>query len=102
MSIPAAGCKREAYDVADLLSPQPEGLEPFVDFYSVARSGETAVGIDSLAPARLALRVCLKANLPKPPPQLHVAQRARLQKSANVIQWPSLDLFSASLNKPIH
>ena len=81
MSIPAAGCKRETYEVADLLSPQPEGLEPVVDFCGVAHSGETAAGIDSLAPARLALSGLPAANLPKLPPQLHVAQNVGLQPS---------------------
>jgi len=55
--------------VADLLSPQPEGLNPFVDFYGVARSGETAAGI---------------------------AHHSRLQKSSNLLQWPSWDLISGS------
>ena len=63
----------------------------------VARSGETAAGIDSLAPARLALTGLPAANLPKQLPQLRVAQRSRLQKSANGIQRPSWDLISASL-----
>jgi hypothetical protein len=54
-------------------SPQPEGLKPFVDFCGVARSSETAAGI---------------------------AQRSRLQKSANGIQRPSWDLISASIAPP--
>ncbi len=81
-SIPATGCrngceatagqaKRQANTAPGLLSPQPGGLKPFVDFCGVARSGETAAGI---------------------------AQRSRLQKSANGIQRPSWDLISASLN----
>jgi hypothetical protein len=95
-------------------SPQPGGLKPFVDFClavsrrsrpsycfaghdaapaarrcGVARSGETAAGIDSLAPARLALTGLSAANLPKPLPQLRVAQRSRLKKSATVLQRPS-------------
>jgi hypothetical protein len=103
-------------------SPQPEGLKPVVDFClavsrrsrppdcfagydaapagrrcGVARSDETAAGIDSLAPARLALTGLPAANLPKQPPQLRVAQRSRLQKSATDLQRPSWDLFSASL-----
>jgi hypothetical protein len=47
----------------------------------VARSGEIAAGIDSLAPARLALTGLPAANLPKQLPQLRVAQRSRLQPS---------------------
>ncbi|MFZ0615091.1 MAG: hypothetical protein WAN16_01395, partial [Chthoniobacterales bacterium] len=47
----------------------------------VARSGETAAGIDSLAPARLALTGLPAANLPKQLPQLRVAQHSRLQPS---------------------
>ena len=47
----------------------------------VVRSGETAAGIDSLAPARLALTGLPAANLPKPLSQLHVAQHSRLQPS---------------------
>jgi hypothetical protein len=94
-SIPAVGCKCQANTPPGLLSPQPEGLKPFVDFClavsrrsrppdcfagydatsaarrcSVARSGETAEGI---------------------------AQRSRLQKSANGLQRPSWDFISASL-----
>jgi hypothetical protein len=69
-SIPAVGCKRQAYTAPGLLSPQPVGLKPFVDFCGVARSGETAAGI---------------------------AQRSRLQKSANPLQRPSWDVISASL-----
>jgi hypothetical protein len=69
-SIPAVGCKCQANTAPGLLSPQPEGLKPFVDFCSVARSGETAAGI---------------------------AQHSRLQKSANALQRPSWDLISASL-----
>ncbi|MEI7963007.1 MAG: hypothetical protein WCI42_04180, partial [Verrucomicrobiota bacterium] len=57
----------------------------------VTRSGETAAGIDSLAPARLALSGLPTANLPKPLPPLRVAQRSRLQKSATAIQRPSWD-----------
>jgi hypothetical protein len=71
-SIPAAGCKRQANTAPGLLSPQPEGLKPFVDFCGVARSGETAAGI---------------------------AQHSRLQKSANSFQRPSWDFISASLRK---
>jgi hypothetical protein len=44
-------------------------MKPFVDFCCVARSGETAAGI---------------------------AQRSRLQKSANALQRPSWDLISGS------
>jgi hypothetical protein len=105
-SIPTAGCKCQANTAPGLLSPQPGGLKPFVDFClavsrrsrpadcfagydatpaacrcGVARSGETAAGIDSLAPARLALTGLPAANLPKPLPQLRVAQRSRLQPS---------------------
>ncbi len=69
-SIPAVGCKRQANTAPGRLSPQPGGLKPFVDFCGVARSGETAAGI---------------------------AQRSRLQKSANALQRPSWDLISASL-----
>jgi hypothetical protein len=107
-SIPAVGCrngceatagqaKRQANEAPGLLSPQPGGLKPFVDFCGVARSGETAAGIDSLAPARLALTGLPAANLPKQLPQLRVAQHSRLQKSANALQRPSWDLISASL-----
>jgi hypothetical protein len=64
------GCNREANTAPGLLSPQPEGLKQFVDFCGVARLGETAAGI---------------------------AQRSRLQKSANALQRPSWDLISASL-----
>jgi hypothetical protein len=64
------GCKLQANEAPGRLSPQPEGLKPFVDFCGVARSSETAAGI---------------------------AQRSRLQKSANGIQRPSWDLISASL-----
>jgi hypothetical protein len=53
-----------------LLSPQPLGLKPFVDFCGVTRSGETTEGI---------------------------AQRSRLQKSANALQRPAWDLISGSL-----
>ena len=95
--IPAAGCNREANTAPGRLSLQPEGLKPFVDFCGVARSGETAAGIDSLAPARLALTGLPAANLPKQPPQLRVAQHSRLQKSANALQRPAWDLISASL-----
>ena len=98
-SIPAAGCNREANRAPGLLSPQPEGLKPFVDFYlavsrrprpsdcfaghivspdtrccGVARSGETAAGI---------------------------AQHLRLQKSANGLQRPSWDLISGSPKETI-
>ena len=69
-SIPAVGCKCQANAAPGLLSPQPAGLKPFFDFCGVARSSETAAGI---------------------------AQRSRLQKSANGIQRPSWDLISASL-----
>ncbi|MEY2905589.1 MAG: hypothetical protein RLZZ408_60 [Verrucomicrobiota bacterium] len=72
-SIPAVGCKRQAYTAPGLLSPQPEGLKSFVDFCSVARSGETTAGI---------------------------AQHSRLQKSANGLQRPSWDFISASLKSP--
>jgi hypothetical protein len=107
-SIPAAGCRngceatagqanREANEAPGLLSPQPYGLKAFVDFFRVARSGETAAGIDSLAPARLALTGLPAANLPKLLPQLRVAQRSRLQKSATVLHRPSWDLISVSL-----
>jgi len=44
--------------------------------------GETAAGIDSLAPARLALSGLPPANLPKPLPQLRVAQHSCLQNQA--------------------
>jgi hypothetical protein len=47
----------------------------------VARSGETAAGIDSLAPARLALTGLPTANLPKQLPQPRIAQHSRLQPS---------------------
>jgi hypothetical protein len=70
-SIPAVGCKRQANTAPGLLSPQPGGLKPFVDFCGVARSGETAAGI---------------------------AQHSRLQKSANAFQRPAWDLISASLD----
>ena len=62
--IPAVGCNREANTAPGLLSPQPGGLKPFVDFCCVARSGETAAGI---------------------------AQHSRLQKSANALKRPSWD-----------
>jgi hypothetical protein len=62
----------QANTAPGLLSPQPEGLKPFVDFCCVARSGETAAGI---------------------------VQHSRLQKSANALQRPSWDLISASLTK---
>ena len=39
---PAVGCNSEANIAPGRLSPQPEGLKPFVDFCGVARSGETA------------------------------------------------------------
>ncbi len=61
---------REANTAPGRLSPQPEGLKPFVDFCGVARSVETAASI---------------------------AQRSRLQKSANGIQRHSWDLISGSL-----
>ena len=102
-------------------SSQPGGLKPFVDFClavsrrarpsdcfagydaapaarrcGVARSGETAADIDSLAPARLALTGLPTANLHKPLPQLRVVQHSRLQKSANALQRPSWDLISGS------
>ena len=89
------GCNCKANAVADLLSTQPGGLKSFVDFClaisrwprpagcctghivspvtrccGVARSGKTAAGIDSLAPARLALSGLPPANLPKLLPQL--------------------------------
>jgi hypothetical protein len=80
-AIPAVGCNREANAAPGPLSPQPGGLKPFVDFCGVARSGETVEGIDSLAPARLALTGLPAANLPKPRPQLRVAQHSRLQPS---------------------
>jgi len=89
---PRRGCKIQANTAPGLLSPQPKGLKLFVDFCGVARSGETAAGIDSLAPARLALTGLPAANLPKQLPQLRVAQRSRLQKSANALQRPSWDL----------
>jgi len=72
-SIPAAGCKCQAYTAPGRLSSQPTGLKPFVDFCGVARSGETAAGI---------------------------AQHSRLQKSANALQRPTWDLISASLILP--
>lgn len=78
--IPLAGCNREANVAPSLLSPQPAGLKSFFDFCltvsrrphpsdcfaghivspdtrccGVTRLGETPAGIDSLAPARLAL-----------------------------------------------
>jgi hypothetical protein len=68
------GCNREANTAPGLLSPQPEGLKPFVDFCGVARWGETAAGI---------------------------AQRSRLQKSTTGFQRPSWDLISASLDRPV-
>jgi hypothetical protein len=71
-SIPAAGCKCQANTALGLLSPQPKGLKPFVDFCGVAHSGETAAGI---------------------------AHHSRLQKSANALQRPSWDLISASLDQ---
>jgi hypothetical protein len=66
----AGQAKRQANAAPGRLSPQPEGLKPFVDFCGVARSGETAAGI---------------------------AQHSRLQKSANALQRPSWDFISASL-----
>jgi hypothetical protein len=68
------GCKCQANAAPGLLSPQPKGLKPFVDFCGVARSGKTAEGI---------------------------AQHSRLQKSANALQRPSWDLISASLSSPL-
>jgi len=41
----AGQAKRQANTSPGLLSPQPGGLKPFVDFCGVARSGETAAGI---------------------------------------------------------
>jgi hypothetical protein len=104
-SIPAVGCRngceatagqanREANTVGPRATPRSQrlcglwlgssqltGLKPFFDYCGVALSGETAAGIDSLAPARLALTGLPAANLPKPLPQLRVAQRSRLQPS---------------------
>ena len=71
--IPAVGCNHEANTAPGLLSPQPGGLKPFVDFCGVASSGETAAGI---------------------------AQRSRLQKSATGLQRPSWDFISVSLDEP--
>jgi hypothetical protein len=70
--IPAAGCNRQANKASGLLSPQPGGLKPFVDFCGVACSGKTAVGI---------------------------AQHSRLQKSANALQRSSWDFISPSSRK---
>jgi len=95
--IPSVGCNREATTAPDLLSRQPRGLKPFVDFCGVARSGETAAGIDSLAPARLTLMGLPAANLPKPFPQPRVAQHSGLTKSVNDLQRPLWDLISGSL-----
>jgi hypothetical protein len=89
--------------------PQPEGLKPFVDFClclsrgsrppdcfagydatpaacrcGVARSGETAAGIDSLAPARLALTGLPAANLPKQP-RSHVLPSTRAFKNQQML-----------------
>jgi hypothetical protein len=64
------GCNYKANAASGLLSQQPEGLKPFVDFCGVARSGKTAAGI---------------------------AQHSRLQKSANALQRSSWDLLSGSL-----
>jgi hypothetical protein len=65
------GCNREANTAPGLLSPQPKGLKPFVDFCGVARFGKTTAGI---------------------------AQHSRLQKSANALQRPSWDFISGSLD----
>ena len=76
-SIPAAGCNCKANEASGLLSTQPGGLKPFVDFCGVARSDKTAAGI---------------------------AKRLRLQKLGNGFQRYSWDLFSVSLEelKPTH
>ena len=70
--IPVVGCNREANTAPGLLSPQPGGLKPFVDFCGVTRSGETAAGI---------------------------VHHSRLQKSANALQRPLCDLISVPLGK---
>jgi hypothetical protein len=122
--IPAVGCTLQENTAPGLLSPNPGGLKRYVDFcinvsrrprpldcfagynsrpatrlYGVALSGETGAGIDSLAPARFALTGLPAANLPKPLPQLCVAQHSRLNKSNNCLQRPSWYLITGSLMK---
>ncbi len=62
----------------------------------VARSGKTAAGIDSLAPARLALAGFPFGKSTRTVPTVCVAQHSRLQKSANALQRSSWDFISAS------
>ena len=95
-SIPAAGCNREANEAPGLLSPQPGGLKPFVDFcLAVSRRPRPAdcfAGYDA-APAASRCGVARSGET-----AAGIAQHSRLQKSATVLQRPSWDLISDSLS----
>jgi len=127
-SIPAVGCKRQANTAPGLLSPQPKGLKPFVDFcLAVSRRARpsdclngtllpqsSAVPSGSLlwrASPRLlpeawfagydaapAARRCGVARSGET--AASIAQHSRLQKSANDLQRPSWDFFSAFHGRP--
>ena len=96
-SIPAAGCKCQANTAPGLLSPQPAGLKPFVDFcLAVSRRPRPAdcfAGYDA-APAARRCGVARSGET-----AAGIAQHSRLQKSANALQRPSWDLISASLGE---
>ena len=97
-SIPAAGCKHQAYTAPGRLSPQPEGLKPFVDFCLAvsrrARPSDCFAGYDA-APAARRCGVARSGET-----AAGIAQHSRLQKSANALQRPSWDLISGSLGIP--
>ena len=94
-SIPAVGCKCQANTAPGRLSPQPEGLKPFVDFCLAvsrrARPSDCFAGYDA-APAARRCGVARSGET-----AAGIAQRSRLQKSANALQRPSWDLISGSL-----
>jgi hypothetical protein len=94
-SIPAAGCKCQANAAPGLLSPQPTGLKSFVDFCLAvsrrSRPSDCFAGYDA-APAARRCGVARSGET-----AAGIAQRSRLQKSANALQRPSWDLLNASL-----
>ena len=94
-SIPAVGCKRQANTAPGLLSPQPAGLNPFVDFCLAvsrrSRPPDCFAGYDA-APAARRCGVARSGET-----AAGIAQHSRLQKSANALQRPSWDLISGSL-----
>ncbi len=105
-SIPSAGCRNgceatagqakcQANAAPGLLSPQPAGLKPFVDFCLAvsrrSRPPDCFAGHDAAPAARRCGVACSGETA------AGIAQRSRLQKSANALQRPSWDLISAPL-----